>query len=309
VGIPVPAVTSVAVGGAAIKNSGVPEDADGEVMLDIEVAGAVASKATIVVYFAPDASNKSFQDAIGAAIYDAQRMPSVISISWGGPEDYVDQQSLTAMHHMFLDAARMGITICVASGDHGTADEPLYVPGDPPQVWDGKIHVDHPSSDDYVLSCGGTQIEQGKDVVWNGRDGWCTGGGISRRFPVPPYQSGANLPASIADRGAGRGVPDIAMSATNYYVRVDSTETISGGTSAVAPLMASLVALLNQAKGKRVGFLNPFLYANARSGIVRDVTVGNNGYPGHYQGYQAGSGWDACTGLGTPDGLAILNNL
>jgi len=188
-----------------------------------------------------------------------------------------------------------------------------------PQSWDDKIHVNHPSSDDMVLGCGGTQIDSGKDVAWNdgtpfdasvpGGGGWVTGGGISQRFAVPDYQARAELPASIDTNKPGRGVPDIAMSATNYFTRVDRFEGASGGTSAVAPLMAALIALLNQATQKNVGFMNPLLYATASRGTCHDVTDGNNGIKDTVQGYNAGPGWDACTGLGTPDGNAILSAL
>jgi kumamolisin len=99
------------------------------------------------------------------------------------------------------------------------------------------------------------------------------------------------------------------MSATNYFTRVHGTEGASGGTSAVAPLMASLVALLNQAKQKNVGFLNPFLYQSLGKGVVRDITVGTNAIKSTIKGYKAQVGWDACTGLGTPDGTKILNAL
>src|SRR5262249_36323219 len=143
-----------------------------------------------------------------------------------------------------------------------------------------------PSCDDLVLSCGGTQIDVDRDVVWNdgtpfdvsvqGGGGWASGGGISTAFAVPAYQKKAKLPVSLDTKKAGRGVPDIAMSATNYFTRVDAVEGASGGTSAVAPLMAALVARLNQAKKKNVGFLNPFLYANVAKGVVRDVTSGTN---------------------------------
>lgn len=282
---------------------------DGEVMLDIEVAGAVAPGATIAVYFAPNNGNQGFIDAISAAVHDAERKPSVISISWGGPENTTDQHSVDNFHQVFVAAAAMGVTICVAAGDHGTADEAA-------QQWDGSIHVDHPSADDLVLACGGTQIDgQGNEVVWNdGRSfeedgGWAGGGGISVMFGVPTYQANAGLPVSLVTGKPGRGVPDIAMSATNYFTRVDGGEGASGGTSAVAPLMAALVALLNQAKQKNVGFLNPFLYANVAKGVARDITVGTNAITGTVAGYNAGVGWDACTGLGTPDGTAILNNL
>jgi kumamolisin len=246
-------------------------------------------------------------------VNDAERKPSVISISWGGPENTADPHAISGYHDLFVAAAAMGITICIASGDHGTADLDA-------QDWDGKIHVDYPASDDLVLACGGTQIDgNGNDIVWNdgtpfdqsvsGGGGWASGGGISEIVAVPSYQANANLPVSIATGKPGRGVPDIAMSATNYFTRVDQMEGASGGTSAVAPLMAVLVALLNQAKQKNVGFLNPFLYSNAGKGVVHDVTVGTNAIVNTVQGYNAGVGWDACTGLGTPDGTAILNNL
>jgi kumamolisin len=283
-------------------------------MLDIEVAGAVVPKANIVVYFAPNKGDKGFVDAVTAATHDTERKPSVISISWGSPEGAGDPQSVTAFHELFAAAANLGITVCVATGDHGTADLPA-------NLWDQAIHVDHPASDDLVLACGGTQIDpnSGADVVWNdgtpfnlteqGGGGWASGGGNSQLFPVPAYQAQLQMPPALGGATAGRGVPDIAMCATDYFTRVDSREGKSGGTSAVAPLMAALVAQLNQAAGKRVGFLNPVLYAGANNGLFVDVVSGTNGITTTVQGYVAGPGWDACTGLGTPIGAAILNAL
>jgi kumamolisin len=213
---------------------------------------------------------------------------------------------------VFLEAAALGITICVSAGDHGTA---FYGQSE----WDLKMHVAHPAADDLVLACGGTQIDaRGKDVVWNegtpfslvpGGGGWASGGGISELVPKPDYQKGAKVPVSLATGKPGRGVPDIAMSAINYFSRIQGREGAYGGTSAVAPLMAGLVALLNQAKKKPVGFLNPFLYANAHKGVVKPVTTGNNGIANAIEGYEATSGWSACTGLGTPDGAGILRHL
>ena len=280
-----------------------PTPADGEVMLDIEVAGAVAPNAQFAVYFGPN-QGAGFIDTVSAAVHDAERNPSVISISWGGPEDPSEIQSF---RDIFLAAAAIGVTVCAASGDHGTAD----LDGG---SWDGKIHVDHPAVDPYVLGCGGTQIENGVDVVWNdgtpfsdapGGGGWASGGGVSEFVPVPAYQANAEVPVSLVTQKPGRGVPDIAMSATDYFTRTDGAEGQSGGTSAVAPLMAALVARLNQAKAKSVGFLNPFLYANAGK-VMKRVTKGNNAIQGSTQGYPAGMG---STGLGTPDGKAILDNL
>jgi kumamolisin len=310
-GIPMPNVSAISVDNAANAPT-TADSADGEVMLDIEVAGAVAPGANIAVYFAPNNGDQGFLDAISAAVHDSERNPSVISISWGSPEDATDQQGISAYHDLFSAAGALGITICVAAGDHGTADMDS-------SSWDNKIHVDHPSSDDLVLSCGGTQIDptSGQDVVWNdgtpfdvnapGGGGWATGGGVSEIFAVPAYQANAKVPVSIDDGKPGRGVPDIAMSATNYFTRVDTFEGASGGTSAVAPLMAALVARLNQAKGKNVGYLNPFLYANP--GVFTDVTAGTNAITNTVKGYTAGPGWDACSGLGAPNGTAILNAL
>jgi kumamolisin len=310
IGVTTPNVTAISVDNAG-NNATTADSADGEVMLDIEVAGAVAPKANFAVYFAPNNGDQGFIDGISAAVHDSERNPSVISISWGGPESTTDQQGITAFHELFVAAGALGVTVCAASGDHGTADM------DSPD-WDGKIHVDHPAVDDMVLGCGGTQIDgNGNDVVWNdgtpfdktvaGGGGWASGGGISEVIAVPSYQTDANLPVSIDSGKPGRGVPDIAMSATNYFTRVDSDEGASGGTSAVAPLMSALAALLSQAKQKNVGFLNPILYANP--GVLHDVVSGTNAITNTVKGYNAGPGWDACTGLGTPDGTALLAKL
>ena len=97
-----------------------------------------------------------------------------------------------------------------------------------------------------------------------------------------------------------RGVPDVAGDAdpaTGYDVRVDGTDTVIGGTSAVAPLWAALIARINGIKGKPAGFLNPQLYASP--GAMRDVTQGDNG------DFDAVAGWDACTGLGSPNGKSL----
>jgi kumamolisin len=310
IGVALPSVTAVSVDHGQ-THPAKPQDADGEVLLDIEVAGAVAPGAKQAVYFAPN-TGKGFLDAINHAVHDTEYNPSVISISWGEPDDDIEQQQLDAYHQVFQEAAALGVTVCAASGDHGSADMAAA-------DWDKKIHVNHPASDDQVLACGGTQITGGKDVAWNdgtpfdasSQDGggWATGGGVSPMFALPSYQAKAKVPKSLANGKSGRGVPDIAMSATNYFERVDGQEFANGGTSAVTPLMAGLVALLNQAKKKRVGFLNPFLYANASKGVVKDVTQGTNAIKNTVKGYNAGVGWDACTGLGTPDGVNILNNL
>ena len=296
-GIATPVVKAISVDGGINKPT-TANSADGEVMLDIEVAGAVAPGSTIVVYFAPN-TDKGFLDAITTAIHDNQNKPSVISISWGAAEKSWTAQSLTNFNEAFKSAALLGVTICVAAGDEGSDDN----------VGDGKVHADFPSSSPYVLSCGGTKLIASlkkikSEIVWHAATNSATGGGVSDFFPLPDYQKNAKVPLSIDTKFKGRGVPDVAGNAdpaTGYRVRVDGQNLVIGGTSAVAPLMAGLIALLNEKNGKPAGFINPKLYANPSG--CRDITVGDNITTATNKGYKAGIGWDACTGWG------VLNNL
>lgn len=299
-----PTVSAVSVGNGSNNPTGDPNGPDGEVMLDIEVAGSIASAASIVAYFAEN-TDAGFLNAITTAVHDSTNNPSIISISWGGPESSWTQQAMTSMDEAFQAAASMGISICVAAGDDGSTDG----------VNDGLNHVDFPASSPNVLACGGTQlIGSGSTItsetVWNelSSNEGATGGGISDVFPLPSYQSGADVPPS-ANPGnhVGRGVPDVAGNAdptTGYVTLVDGQSGVIGGTSAVAPLWAGLIALINQSIGKPIGFINPLLYQELNeSADFNDVTSGNNG------AYSAGSGWDACTGLGSPKGSQIADAL
>jgi len=285
-GIKPPSVIAVSVDGALNQPTGDPNSADGEVLLDIEVAGAIATESTIAVYFAPN-TDQGFLDAITTAVHDTVRKPSVVSISWGAAESQWTSQALTNFDAAFHDAALLGVTICCASGDDGSSDGET----------DGKAHVDFPASSPSVLACGGTRLESSggritSETVWNqGSGNGATGGGVSETFPRPDYQAHANVPVSVnPGHFAGRGVPDVsgdADPATGYQVHVDGRDAVFGGTSAVAPLWAALIALANQHNSSPAGFANPKLYGGTPA--FRDVTSGNNG------AYQAGSGWDACT--------------
>jgi kumamolisin len=298
-GVPLPKVSAVSVDHGKNHPTGDPNGPDGEVMLDIEVAGAIAPAAQIAVYFAPN-TDQGFLDAVTTAIHDTTNKPSVISISWGGPESSWTQQSMTAFDQAFQAAAAMGITACVAAGDGGSSDG---ASGD---------NVDFPASDPYVLACGGTSLQASgnsitSETVWNdGAQGGATGGGISTFFSLPPYQEG--LSAALTKGGTktltNRGVPDVAGDAdenTGYDVRVDGSNTVIGGTSAVAPLWAGLVARINSASGKSAGYLNPILYQ--KQSDFNDITQGNNG------DFAAAQGWDACTGMGSPNGTGIASLL
>lgn len=299
-GIAVPRVTAVSVDGAANSPTGDPSGPDGEVELDIEVSGAIAPGAQIAVYFAPN-TDQGFIDAVTTAVHDATLKPSVISISWGGPEDSWTQQSRDALNSACQDAATIGVTVLAASGDSGASDGES-----------SGLAVDFPASSPYVVGCGGTKLTISgttisSEQVWNeiSAGEGATGGGVSEVFALPTYQSSAKVPK--APNGfVGRGVPDVAGDAdpeTGYNVVVDGQQSVIGGTSAVAPLWAGLFALINQALGANVGYVNPLLYTAKEEATFHDITSGNNG------GYSAGVGWDACTGLGSPDGSALLTAL
>ena len=292
-----PSVTAVSVDGGKNKSDGV-NGADGEVLLDIEVAAAVAVGAKIVVYFAPN-TDQGFIDAIASAVHDTTHKPSVISISWGGPENSWTQQSLTALDAACQSAAALGITITVAAGDNGSKD------GTSADV------TDFPASSPHVLACGGTKLVGtgstiSSEVVWNetAANEGATGGGVSTKFALPTWQAGAKVPK--AGTFAGRGVPDVAGDAdpaTGYTIRVDGQTIVIGGTSAVAPLWAGLIAVANAANKKSAGFIQPTIYAAKGKSAFRDITSGNNGT------YAAGPGWDACTGLGSPIGTKLVTLL
>jgi len=308
-GVALPKVSAISVDGAHNSPTGNPASADGEVMLDIEVAGAIAPKAKIAVYFAPN-TDDGFLNALRAAVHDSLRKPSVVSISWGAPELASTRQTLTDYDAVCQEAALLGVTICCSAGDHGTDDSerPAH-----------RANADFPASSPHVLACGGTRLEASgsaisSEKVWNNRDGWATGGGVSEVFPMPSWQANAKVPRSLNPGGKkGRGVPDVCGDAdgeTGYRIRVDGFDIITGGTSAVAPLWAGLIARINQKLGKPVGFVNPVLYKSpTNANAFRDITVGDNAAFASSKGYKARAGWDPCTGLGSPDGTQLLNDL
>jgi kumamolisin len=297
-GVPTPSVTAVGVDGAGNVAGQDPEGADGEVLLDIEIVGALAPGAAIVVYFAPN-TDAGFLDAVSEAVH-ASPTPSAVSISWGGREDSWTAQARAAMDSAFADAVALHAVVTAAAGDSGSSDG----------ATDGSDHVDFPASSPNALACGGTSLRASgetirSETVWNdGNSGGATGGGVSTAFVRPSWQDGAGVPDT------GRGVPDVAGNAdprTGYQVRVDGSPTVIGGTSAVAPLWAALVARLAQSTGAPLAGFVTALYAGAGPGSsppgFRDITSGDNG------SYSAGPGWDACTGLGSPDGEALLARL
>jgi hypothetical protein len=313
-----PTVTDVTVDAS---NDG---SADAETTQDICIAAAAAPGAEIAVYFTTY-TQQGWVDLINRVAHPNAGDPvcSVLSSSFyvsNGDDattlanEGVTTSWLTAATAAFQDAAIQGVTVCIASGDTGTDSK----------VGDGQAHVQYPGSDPWVLAVGGTTIgnvsgSSFDEYVWNdlfsGSIELASGGGISDFFARPSYQDGAGVPGSLNDGHAGRGVPDVAGNASTNApysgLFVGGSPFGGNGTSASAPLWAGLIAVINAALGVNVGFVNPALYAIGSSAF-RDIdgSAGptDNGVNG-VAGYPAGPGWDACTGWGSPNGVALLNAL
>jgi kumamolisin len=308
-----PEPIDVAVDG--VGNAGV---SDGETVLDITVSSGIAQGATIAVYFT-GGTTQNILHVLQRMIHpgSGDPTPTVISISYGwGPDDEnadsFSPSEYTALDELFQDAANLGITVTVSSGDSGA-----FIASKK------QAQASFPASEPWVLACGGTTIgnvngSSFTEYVWN--DTWqggsgATGGGVSARFQPPSYQNSVELPKRNGTGTAGRGVPDIAGNASvnsgyPLYLAGQSSGPI-GGTSAVAPLYAGLIAVINGNLGFSAGFINPTLYSLA-STVCRDVSAppgpANNSFDGA-TGYPATAGWNACTGLGRVNGTALQNGL
>lgn len=319
-------VTDILVNGAT--NPG--DDQLGETTQDIEIALGFAPGAGVNVYITtPD--QQGWVQALTRFAHPQAGDPvaSVLSSSYfisdGDDAAGLAAQGVTgafvnAVSAAFQDAALQGVTVVIASGDRGTDSN----------MADGKAHVQYPASDPWVLCVGGTTIgningSSFDEYVWNDpypaddsfNPNWgTTGGGVSARFAIPTYQAGVAVPASLDDATHhGRGVPDVAGNANDHSgysdVVIGGSGAVGNGTSASAPQWAGLIAVLNAALGVNVGFVNPALYALGGVGF-RDIVPGSG--PGDNAnagvgGYPAGPGWDACTGLGSPRGKALLGAL
>ncbi|MEO6836713.1 MAG: S53 family peptidase [Candidatus Tumulicola sp.] len=258
---------------------------DLEAALDVQIIGSLVPGARIVVYEAPD-DERGFLDAIRAALFDQEQSPGVLSISYGWPEHLWTPVALTILDELFTVAALLGVSVFCSSGDDGAELD-----------YDGKPHVLAPASSPFAIACGATIIPNDgtQEAAWEK-----TGGGFSERFAFPPWQTVAPSAASHYGVPPGRGVPDVAAQQNpGYYVIMEGTELAMGGTSAVAPMWAALTARINQRLGTRIGFFLPILYGQIGEHLFDDVITGSNGP------FQAGAGWNPCTGLGVPIGIAI----
>ena len=289
----------------ANNRPGVAQSSDCQVMLDIEMAGAIAPGVAIAVYFAPNTA-RGFQNALSKAVHDQLNKPSVICIGWGAAECHWSKQSMENFNMVAHEAAMLGITITVASGNDGSSCG----------MTDGRMHVDFPASCPYVLAVGGTRLSSAdgaitNELAWNngstdggsqwGRSesGGVTGGGVSSHFARPAYQDN-----HVSQRS--RGTPDIVANAdpaSGYKILVDGQRQVVGGSSAAAALIAGLVIVLNHKVGRKLGFVNPLFYKLCRSTAFHEIAAGSNG------AHHAFRGWNPVSGLGSPVGTEMLRHM
>ncbi len=287
-----------------------------ETHLDLEIVGSICPDSKITLYRGPNPNGMAA--AVNKAVEDQN---TVISISWGNTEK---SSSPTSDLEKALQAARdAGITVCAAAGDGGSSDTKAATGGAGPAK-DGKAHVDYPASSPDVMGCGGRKEMEGEDgtsceVVWNvdGELGGTSGGGVSEYFAPPTWQQEAGIEIPCVNDGkTGRVVPDVTAvaAAADWRIYHDGQKEITGGTSATAPLWASLFVLINEIRAENgkapLGFVNEHLYKlGCQGGYFNDVTTGNNRPTPDYPGYDAGPGFDACSGWGTPIGDKITQAL
>jgi kumamolisin len=297
-------------------------EASGEVMMDIEIVSGLCPGAEIFVYCS-SFDEKGWIDLLNQVIGGQPATPSVLSVSWGLAEDSPEwsEAALEEINKLLEAAAHLGITVCAASGDDGSGD----------QIEDGGFHVNFPASSPFVLSVGGTMLEENgegedEEVVWRqppGRrngGGGATGGGVSVHFGRPAWQQTVSVISLNQSSIQGRVVPDIAALAGPpwYDLVTDGKREPSGGTSAATPLWASLIARM-LASGKPTQgqtFLAPLLYGDSNGGQAvgeagcTDITKGNNASePEPGRGYEAAEGFDAVSGWGAPNGQKLLASL
>ncbi len=299
-----------------------------EITLDVEWAHAIAPGAKVVLVLA-----KSNQDAdiLSATKYAVDNhLGDVISQSFGENESCVDPALLKQEHQLFAKATLMHITLLASSGDQGAAQ----------QTCDGSSWVQaasSPASDPLVTSVGGTELHAAgycltvlgcdptanpapgtyeSEIAWNEFDSISTGGGFSVLYKSPLFQR-------LVTHSKQRGVPDVSYNAAVYHgvlVYYDGHWFLFGGTSCGSPQWAGIVAIADQKAGHSLGFINWSLYLfslnpKKYASLFHDVTTGNNSVveldasnnPVSITGFDAGTGWDATTGLGSPFADQVVN--
>lgn len=296
----------------------------GESLLDIEYAKAIAGGAIPLT----DVYSSGYDLLKWATALDALgdgSLPLVMSVSYGNDEiQQTGPVFMQSANIAFQKLGARGMSVLFASGDQGACGRSGCGTRADPHGGEAVVfHPGFPAASPYITAVGGTDFAArsviGDEKVWN--DG---GGGFSNTFPIPSYQvaavaaymttAGTSLPPASRWNATGRGYPDVAALAglqNPYCVILDSTSKGIGGTSAACPVVSAIFARLNDVRlsaGKApMGFLNPWIYANADA--FNDVALGVNDGGVTGQGFPAVKGWDAATGVGTPNYVAMLKAL
>jgi tripeptidyl-peptidase-1 len=284
----------------------------GEALLDIEYAKAIGGSIPLTNIYLAQFSLLNWAKQVEAMGDDV--VPLVHSVSYGN-----DEAQQTGVPYMdscnteFQKIGVRGISILFASGDQGVLGR---------EGGGAHFHPDFPGASPFITTVGGTDFAVastiGDEKAW--LDG---GGGFSNTFGIPEYQRDAvenyiknaqGLPAQTYWNATGRGYPDVAALAGEqnpYCIGVGSILQGIAGTSAASPTAAAIFALLNEERlskgGKPLGFLNPWIYQNADA--FNDVTQGSNSGGGPHGGFPAVKGWDASTGVGTPNYAKMVEKL
>ena len=304
----------------------------GEITLDVEWAHAIAPGANVVLVLAKSNEDADILSALRYAV--DHNLGDVISMSFGENESCVDPDGLAMWHDVFAQATRKSITLFASSGDQGAAQP----------TCDGTSWakaVSHPASDPLVSGVGGSELDAANyclaslgcdpathpapgtyfgEIAWNefDVDSASTGGGYSVIFDAPPYQkSGVKSKA--------RAVPDVGYNAAIYHGVLtywDGGWYLFGGTSAGAPQWAGITAIANQLGGHRLGYLNSAFYQIRQTPpnygpSFHDIVTGDNsvvetdsgGTEVPVDGFEAGTAWDATTGIGSPKSDSLVSRL
>jgi kumamolisin len=271
----------------------------GEETLDVEWSSGMAAGAKVRVYATTDLGVVHLDEGYQAILNDLPSQPTLhqLSLSYGLGESYESDTQMETDTQYFASLAARGVTIFVSAGDGGSTPG-MNGYGDNT----GPVQVESPANDPNVTSVGGTSLQLtsssgavSSEVAWS-----LGGGGSSRFFARPSWQTGAGVPP-----GTFRTVPDVALVAdlnTGGYLIFEGQLYVVGGTSWGAPTWAGFCAIINQARAissePSLGLLGPKIYPLNGTGSFRDITTGSNGPNGVYN---AGPHYDLCTGLGVPN--------
>ena len=262
-----------------------------EIAIDVEWAHAIAPDAAIVLV---EAKSEKDADLVAATMYAVDNnLGDVITQSFGEAEMCATPAVLAQQHAVFQKAGDLGITVFASSGDKGAGRQAC---NDPNSL---VFSVSTPASDPEVTAVGGTHLVAGTGGTYESESAWSSsGGGFSTLYRRPGYQAPLQK-----DNNKARGVPDVAYAAEFYVAWWMGRGAVVAGTSAGAPQWAGIIALADQAAGRRLGAINKSLYhigkSDAYSSAFNDITSGANTFAGANV-FEAKPGWDAVTGLGTP---------